>query len=73
MDPIGVVRYPKGYSAQPRRYPASIQRLAWLMLVVFSLVVVITTGVSLGSYCLTSDGADVARLQPWLSPGPVSE
>ena len=66
VDPIGIVRYPKGYAAAPRRYSAGLRGLASLLLIVFAVVVTVTTGVSLGRYCLTSDGGDTAALAPWL-------
>ena len=66
VDPIGIVRYPEGFEATPRVYGRRLKTTAVVMLVIFSLVVVVTTGVSLGRYCLTSDGADVSGLVPWL-------
>ncbi len=66
VDPLGIVRYPTGYAGAPRAYGPGLRLGAAALLVVFALVVVVSTGVSLGRYCLTSDGANVSRLAPWI-------
>lgn len=65
VDPIGIVRYPEGHAVAARGYAPRTKAMAWAMLVVFGLVVVVTTGASLGHYCLTSDGADLSALSPF--------
>ena len=66
VDPIGIVQYPDGFTAPPRQYSSSLRVISGLVLAVFAVVVIVSTGVSLGAYCLTSDGANTATLQPWL-------
>lgn len=66
VDPIGIVRYPGDYSAPPRTYPPWLRVMAAMLLVIFATVVVVSTGISIGTYCLTSDGADFTALRPWL-------
>ena len=66
VDAIGIVQYPAGYSAAPRQYAPSLRVVATAVLIIFALVVVVTTGVSFGQYCLTSDGGDWSQLTPWL-------
>jgi len=67
VDPTGRVQYPEGYVGRPRRYGTGTRALAWALLLIFVAVVVVTTGISLGRYCLTSDGGDLRHLTPWLS------
>ncbi len=62
VDAVGVVRYPLGYEPSLRPRSWRMRVAAVLMLVVFSAVVISTTVVSIGRYCLTSDGADVQAL-----------
>ena len=59
VDPVGLVRRPAGWVEQPRRHGRVQRALAGGLLAVFGFVVVATTVLSLGSYCLTSrvDGA----------------
>lgn len=66
VDAVGIVRYPNGHEGKARAYSSRVKAMAWAMLLVFGLVVVVSTGVSLGTYCLTSDGANLTDLQPWL-------
>lgn len=67
VDPIGLVRYPTDYEGRPRRYSKGLRLVAFMVLVVFAGVVVVTTGVSLGAYCLTSDAGNYAALADWLA------
>ena len=67
VDPIGIVRYPEDYHPRPRQYGSGIRAIAAVLLGVFFTVVVVSTGVSLGAYCLTSDGANFSHLLPWLA------
>lgn len=67
VDPTGRVHYPEGYVGHPRRYGTWTRALALAMLLIFGGVVIVTTGISLGRYCLTSDAGDLTSLTPWLS------
>ena len=71
VDAIGIVRYPEGYrpTLRPRSRPLRIA--ACVMLVLFAAVAVSTTVVSLGRYCLTSDGADATGLPRRFAPKPL--
>ena len=66
VDAVGIVRYPDGYAGTPRTYGRGLRFTALAVLAVFVTVVIISTGVSLGRYCLTSDGADLSTLLPWM-------
>ena len=46
----------------PERYSRRQRALAGVLLVVFAAAAVVTTVLSLGSYCLTTDGADTRAL-----------
>ena len=61
-DPVGVPVVPRGYRRAPRRYPASVRAAALVLSLVFASVVVVTTAVSLGAYCLTTDTANSGDL-----------
>lgn len=67
VDPSGRVQYPEGYVGTPRHYGFWTRTLVWTLLLTFVAVVVVTTGLSLGRYCLTSDAGDLRSLMPWLS------
>jgi hypothetical protein len=62
VNAVGIVEYPEGYVAAPRRVPPVVRVAAALLIALFGFVVVTTTVVSVGSYCLTSDGGDVREL-----------
>ena len=53
VNPVGVVEFPAGY--RPRRLPPGLRLVAAGLLVAFVTVVAVTTGLSAGGYCLTSD------------------
>lgn len=67
VDPVGRLRYPDGWSGTPRVYSPRTRMLAGALLMAFLGVVVVTTGVSLGGYCLTSHGGDYRALSGWLA------
>lgn len=67
INPVGLLEGSEEFSTAPRRY-AIWQRWAVLaVLVVFATMTLVTTAVSLGSYCLTTDGGDTRAL-PWGAP-----
>ena len=63
---VGVLEYPEGYEASPRTYSRGLRWGALFFLALFFGVTVITSAISLGAYCLTSDGGDGRAL--WSSP-----
>lgn len=69
VNPIGLTEIPPGIQARRRRYSLIACVVATAVLTVFILVVTVTTVVSLGSYCLTSDGSNISGLpQSYLRP-----
>ena len=56
VDPVGILRRPAGYAMRVRTYSGAQRGLAIALLSAFAFVVVATTVLSLGAYCLTSDG-----------------
>jgi hypothetical protein len=62
VDPVGVLHAPAGWrrpsaAASPRR-----RSLALVLLAIFAAMTLATGALSLGAYCLTSDGADGRRI-----------
>jgi hypothetical protein len=69
VNTIGLTEIPPGFQARRRRYSLTARVVATALIVVFALVVTVTTVVSLGSYCLTSDGSNTSGLpQSYLNP-----
>lgn len=62
VNSVGLREIPPGFQARRRRYSRTARVLATAVLSLFLLVVTITTVVSLGAYCLTSDGSNVSGL-----------
>jgi hypothetical protein len=62
LNPIGLTEIPPGLQARRRRYSRTARVVATAMVAVFALVVTVTTVVSLGAYCLTSDGSNTSGL-----------
>ncbi len=60
VNPIGILENPLGGS--PRQASRGVRVLASIVLVIFALATVISTVVSLGAYCLTTEPGDVRRL-----------
>lgn len=69
VDPVGILRTPEGYT---RSAPVSrrLRFFAAVVLVAFVSVMVTTTVVSLGQYCLTTDAANGADLPAEFRGGP---
>jgi hypothetical protein len=59
VNPIGIL---EGGAASPRRPSPLLRVLAVVVLLVFVAVTVLTTVVSVGSYCLTTEPGDVRSL-----------
>ncbi len=69
VNPIGLTGIPPDFQARRRRYSLTARVVATALIVIFTLVATVTTVVSLGSYCLTSDGSNASGLpQSYLKP-----
>jgi hypothetical protein len=62
VGPAGLLEPPSEPSESPRRFSHRQRLLAGLFVVLFLLVTVASTVVSLGRYCLTTDAADTRAL-----------
>ena len=60
INAVGVAELPPGHG--PRTPNLGLRAAALAMLTVFAIVTVITTTISVGQYCLTSDAANNAAL-----------
>jgi len=68
-NPVGIAVTPEGFSQRPRRYGSALRIAAGLLIGAFLAVVCVTTAVSLGEYCLTTDTENTAGLPPAYLPG----
>ena len=59
INAVGIVEYPDDYESRPRGFSRPIRVFASLLLLLFFAATV----VSVGAYCLTSDGGDTRALQ----------
>ncbi|MCH9649422.1 MAG: hypothetical protein K0U98_14365 [Deltaproteobacteria bacterium] len=71
VNAVGLLEQPESYTPTPRSYPKWQKWAVFTFLAVFVLVTLITTVVSLGHYCLTTDGGDIRAL-PWGAPASSS-
>ena len=62
VNPIGLLETPSEFARTPRRFSRPLRLLASLLLVLFLLGTMVTTVVSLGRYCLTTDSTDTRAL-----------
>ncbi len=62
VSPIGLVEYPDDFTASPREISRGLRRAVWALLIFFAVATVATSILSVGAYCLTSDGADTRSL-----------
>jgi hypothetical protein len=62
VNSVGITEHPEGFEAAPRRFSPSQRAFAWVLLLFFLAVTVVTSTVSLGRYCLTTDAADTRAL-----------
>ncbi len=63
INPVGIVEYPDDYESRPRGFSRPIRVFASLLLVFFFAATVVTGALSLGAFCLTSDGGDTRALR----------
>lgn len=73
VNAVGLLDVPSDFERQPRSYSQPMRLAALLFLLFFGAVTVASTVLSLGAYCLTSDGGDIRALQssPLLEPSPT--
>jgi hypothetical protein len=62
VNPIGLLETPPDLTTTPRRFSRPLRLFAGLLLVLFLLGTMVTTVVSLGRYCLTTDSTDTRAL-----------
>ncbi len=60
--PSALFESPAGFTASPRRFSRSLRLLAGALLAIFLGATVVSSVVSLGRYCLTTDAADTRML-----------
>lgn len=62
VSPVGLGETPAGFREHARRHAPAQRWLAGALLAVFLGVVAVTTALSLGAYCLTTDTIDTSSL-----------
>jgi hypothetical protein len=62
VNPIGLLETPSDLASTPRRFPRRLRLLAGLLLALFFLGTVVTTVISFGRYCSTTDATDTRAL-----------
>jgi len=62
VDPIGLSEVPGAFSQTPRRHSRTTRAMATVLIGIFVGVSSVTTAISLGAYCLTTDGANTAAI-----------
>lgn len=70
INPVGILETGPDFVASPRRYSPRLRLFAVLLLALFFGATVVTTVVSFGRYCLTTDAADTRVLNRRALPGP---
>jgi len=63
VNPIGILETSPDMVSSPRRFSRRLRLLAGLLLALFFLGTVVTTVVSFGRYCLTTDATDTRALR----------
>ncbi|MEM7356989.1 MAG: hypothetical protein AAF657_39610 [Acidobacteriota bacterium] len=63
VNPVGIVEYPDDYAGSPRRFSSRQRLFVGLLLFFFAAATIGTSILSIGAYCLTSDGGDTRALQ----------
>lgn len=80
VNPVGLVETPSDYEAAPRGFSPLQRFFAGFLLLLFAAATIGTSILSLGAYCLTSDGGDTRALaesvrlrkaEPGEPPAPV--
>ena len=68
VNPVGLVEYAEGSQHGPRKVGSAGRLVVWGFLVFFAVATLGTSILSLGAYCLTSDGADTRALHAPFEP-----
>ncbi len=63
INPVGIVEYPDDYESRPWGFSRPLRVFASLLLAFFFGATVVTGALSVGAYCLTSDGGDTRALR----------
>ncbi len=59
VSPLGILEPGDNDAVSPRVYPKLLRVVALVVLGIFLAVVVVTTSLSLGAYCLTTDAGSL--------------
>jgi hypothetical protein len=62
VNPIGLLETPSDLVSTPRQFSRRLRLLAGLLLALFFLGTVVTTVISFGRYCSTTDATDTRAL-----------
>ena len=68
VNPVGVVEQPEGYVVGPRALSLRHRVAAGIVLASFLAVVLVTTALSAGRYCLTSEASSPSPLHGRAAP-----
>ncbi|HEX3552631.1 MAG TPA: hypothetical protein VIA62_05335 [Thermoanaerobaculia bacterium] len=63
INPVGLLETSEDFAASPRRFSRPLRLFAGALLALFLAATVVSSVVSLGRYCLTTDAADVRALR----------
>jgi len=63
INPVGLLETSEDFTASPRRFSRPLRLLAGALLAIFLAATVVSSVVSLGRYCLTTDAADARALR----------
>ena len=64
VNAIGLLENPPEFTSSPRHFSRPLRLLVGLVLALFLVGTVVTSVVSLGRYCLTTDSTDTRVLHP---------
>jgi hypothetical protein len=64
VDAVGVIHAPAGWSRQAAGASPRRRSLAMVVAAIFAAMTLATGALSLGAYCLTSDGPDARQAAP---------
>lgn len=68
VNPVGLTVTSAGYASRSRRLSLRLRVVAAALAILFAATVITSGVVSLGAYCLTSDGGDTRHLAPRRQP-----
>lgn len=73
INPVGLLELPEDHAGTPRTHSPAWRLVVGLFLVVFFAATVLSTVLSLGAYCLSTDGANVRALAAGLAALPAEK